>query len=624
MHWGRFVGALLGGLLTSAALAADRDLTIEVTPVFMSVATPQRAKPYRVDLENRGRDTRGVVVITNEQFRMEYPVDLPQGSHKSFTAYIAGDNFYGQTRATLDTSIGSVFFPIQTEGFAQNGVLLISDHSGGISFLRARGQNMSENGTQLTDYDVKPSNTPDRTTGYLGMAAVMLGDGAERMSDDQVAAIRRFLLLGGTLIVQGGASSAVLTDPRWASILPFESVHPETVTYREAVGIMNMGVKGTFTVVKGKKKPEAIVLASLPDGTPFVVKRQAGFGRVIMIAVNMLEGPALNWAGRGGFMSSLNLAEGAQDVGFLISGGRQQDPYGGSYGATPYAYSSSSYSPYGTGSGMANDPFSAKMPETMSVVLVLGIYFVLVVPINLLVLRKLNKGEWAWLTSPLISLAFAGIFFRSAAGLYSATLSTATSGVLIGDGDMSEAYFAGHTQIFFPRGGEYDLGFKNVDSVSGSPNMYGMSSSKVMDKMSPVDTGEIRAQRMQVSNLNFQEFDFQQRFQGGKWFEVTHEGKEYRVTNRSPYHLAKCKLVVDGVAYPVGELGTLASKVTSHKTAQEEPDGIYGNAVTRRCSGQRMAVVGVLSDFKPGPKLGEMAPNYSILNLVYFLNRRTP
>lgn len=377
---------------------------------------------------------------------------------------------------------------------------------------------------------------------------------------------------------------------------------------------MGMTVQGTFTVTNGRSKPEAIVLASLPNGTPFALKRQAGFGRVIVVAANLLEGPALGWSNRGLFLQNMNLGEGSQDLAFVLSGGRQNDPYGGSY-------SYSGVPP--TGSGLANDPFSAKMPDTLSVVLVLGIYFILVVPVNLLVLRKMNKGEWAWITSPIISLVFAGIFFRSAAGLYSATLSTATSGVLVADADVPEAYFAGHAQIFFPRGGQYDLGFKNVDSVSGTQTYYGNNASRVMDKMGPIDTGEIRAPGMQVSNLNFQEFEFQQRFAGGKWFEITRDAAgNYRVTNRSPYNLTHAALVVDGIVLSLADLPQQKTQVTSPKKTSEL-QGIYASSVIRRCSGGRIAVAGNLQDFKPGPQLGEMVPNYSTMQLVYFANRGT-
>ena len=70
----------------------------------------------------------------------------------------------------------------------------------------------------------------------------------------------------------------------------------------------------------------------------------------------------------------------------------------------------------------------ATLPPASQMLMVLAIYFVVVVPVNFLVLKKLGRGEWAWFTAPIISLIFAGVLFSRAQNLYSAKMSTASAG----------------------------------------------------------------------------------------------------------------------------------------------------------------------------------------------------
>ena len=142
-----------------------------------------------------------------------------------------------------------------------------------------------------------------------------------------------------------------------------------------------------------------------------------------------------------------------------------------SYGSSGMVYNPRT----GAYDSVTADPFNTKLPPTTKVLWILCTYFVVIIPINFLLLKKLKRGEWAWFTAPVISLSFAGAFFAAASDLYSAKLSTATQGLLVATAHTPETLFFGKSQLFFPRGGEYDLKLQNLDSLGagqGDPYDY--------------------------------------------------------------------------------------------------------------------------------------------------------
>ena len=156
--------------------------------------------------------------------------------------------------------------------------------------------------------------------------------------------------------------------------------------------------------------------------------------------------------------------------------------------------------------------FQVEMPGTGKVFLILAAYFVCVVPLNFLILRKLNRGEYAWITSPIIGLAFAGVFFLIASDLYGAGLSRSTTGLVVAHQGSSVAYGFGNQELFFPSGGRYDLKFSGVEAISDVPNYnyYMGSLSDTGFAGDLYDVGEITATRAAVSNLAFREIHFRQ------------------------------------------------------------------------------------------------------------------
>lgn len=624
MHTRRFLGIAAVALLAACGFAADRDLEISYSPLFLSVSQPASYAPFKIRCENKGKNTKGVFTVSNGDSRTRYPVDLPKGSRKEFIVYMPPSS-YEATYGTLETDIGTakVKFPERTG--TQNCLISISNTDGILNFAKSlQASRANAMALNFSPMSARPSDLPDRATGYLSASAVVLGDGAERISEDAFRALERYLLIGGTIVVNGGASTPIFNDPKWQHLLPILNPRPETINPNPGETIGGLELQSEFTMSVGRVAPGAIV-KSRYRSHPFVVTKPFGFGRVVFVALNAFEDPVTKWPGKGDLIASLNLSDTSAKIAGLQAAAmmtRQDNsyPYGGAaYPASPYSTPDSS------------DPFSASVPPTSTVVWILILYFVLVVPLNLLILRKMGRGEFAWVTSPILSLGFAAIFFQFAAGLYSADLSTATTGVVISDQHSKLSYFMGGSQMFFPRGGKYDLKLADVEGIEprmADPygHMYGGSQGRGLNDFEPVDTGRIQVQDLSVSNLSFKEFSFYEALEG-EWITVISAGSNaIRITNRSGKGLENATVFFKGGIATAGNFKPGESReVKLVNTGQVQiGDGAYYNGISISdmvaglAKSDRFAVTADLKDFRPGPQIGNLVPNLTRLRLVWF------
>jgi len=261
---------------------------------------------------------------------------------------------------------------------------------------------------------------------------------------------------------------------------------------------------------------------------------------------------------------------------------------------------------------------------------VLAAYFVCVVPINFLVLRKLKRGELAWITAPIISLAFAGMLFRSAGSLYKAGMSTVTSGVVVAQDGSPEAMFIGGTQMFVPRAGSYDLKLKNVDSLGFVPDQEpwrggGMRSGDDSASFASIDDGEIEVPGMSTNNLTFRRLTYRQRVPISSWFHVQlspagETTARCEVTNSSSFTLRNAQIDVGANSLPIGDLppGKKLAMTVSLARDGGTPANDQSDIHMFTLNKSRVALTGQLDGFRPGPQIGESIPGRSEIDFAMF------
>ncbi len=589
-------------------------------------------------LENDGPDVAGVLSVTGEGMETSYPVELPRGARKKLLTLPSAT--YGELRFTLQTGGKDVVRTTMATFMDNTGgsAVLIGDDSGGLAFLRAK-RNEGRQTVAARDVYVTPEEAPGRPVAYRRYNAIVLGPGAERMGDEAVAALKEYAIGGGTVVVLGGASAPILEDKRWAPVLPGRGWRPKTLGASAVLAkIGGAPVPGAFTVLSPEQLAAGARVSS-ENGTALETEVGLGLGRVVVLGYSPLEPPLSTWEGRAkafghlvrasetnranAFVNTFLGASGQRPgtVTYMMSSTSGGPPPMAVPAAGPGVYSTTTYST----TEQRGDPFSTTLPPTGTVFGILAAYFVLVVPVSFLVLRKLKRGELAWITAPLLSLGFAGLLFRSAQSLYSASLSSASQGVVVLQQGSPDAMFYGTSQMFFPRGGVYDLKLKGVDSLNGvqDPDGYGYGSNPLAG-FNLVDVGEVLTPRLEADNLAFREMSYIQRLDNPDWIPFAKVGGKERVENLSPNTfsgaLANGPYLSTAVDLPPG-----GSADVPLGTGDRIPEGgsLDPRDARNFTRSGRIALSGTLVGFRPGPQIGKEVAGRNEVRVLAFAREKT-
>jgi len=634
--------------LLSGGAASGADLKLQAEPAFAGYGAANGTFPLAVSLANSGPDARGSLHVSCGDFQMEYPVELPHGSLKRLVTYPILE--YGsEVDLDLSTNQGGIlgrFHALFGQDPTAQSVLMIGDTQGDLEFLRPQTTSPT---SKMWDCYVKPGDAPDRPVAYSGISAVVLASGSERLGDSVVRALHVYLAGGGTIAFLGGASSPVLSDRRWVDVAPVVPKLPKSVAGSQLVTNISTrnnldDVAGPITITDAEAVPGAIVRRE--NGRIILARKDVGLGKTVFIAFNPIEPPFTRWAGRRAlFQKVLRTDDFAKAKGYLAqftaaSNFNDDDPYSSTGGMPPPGIYSGSMYP-----SRPADPFSTKLPAPAKVLWILCSYFVVIIPINFLLLKKLKRGELAWVTAPLISVGFAGAFFAAASDLYSAKLSTATQGLIVATSGSPDALFVGRSQLFFPQGGEFDLRMNDVESVfapTQGDEYYGYGYRSRDDQQSlqdvnPIDVGHVLVSRMDVGNLSFREIAFKEIVADAKWFDVKLvRSRKLTITNTSHSAMKQVTAIIAGARAGIvsrlgpGESATI--EIPDHLTISA--DDLQGSPYVQRYGGEPTIQYSSLAQISNqtkeivvkaeveapvvGPHVGQVVSDRQSILLAYF------
>lgn len=504
-------------LLPGAAWGQKAPIVIQADSCFAGMA-PRGVFPLVVSIENHGGSADGALQVrslsyTDSQRSYAYPVSLPAGTRKQIVVYPDLNGYTDQISVSFDGSARSqdarVSFPYR-QG-TQIG--LIADGAGSLATLRVtpkqeHGDGPSRGPAKFSDCYARPQEAPDRAVGYQTLRAVVLGDGAERLRPAQWAALRQWVMEGGSLVMVGGAGATYLRVPDAEPFLPVTGLRETALTnlVLPPWGKALPGLPpGGIAVTTGTPKPGASVLAA-QSGQILMATQSLGAGTVLFVAFNPLEKPFHGWAGqRDLWLGLLHQSAATASAAALRNWTAQQK----SFTETPTWYGT-----YASGGVLhavypskGVNPFRIKLPPIATIAWLFLAYFVLVIPVSYFVLKRLGRLEWAWVTSPVLSVLFAYAFYLFTAQLYRAGLSRRTAGVIAAAAGDPQARFDGFSEVFFPRGGSYQIDIPKTEALELTPfvnseeDYYGGSTAT--QALATVDVGQVSAPSLNLGNLAF-------------------------------------------------------------------------------------------------------------------------
>lgn len=401
-------------LMTAPPAAAAAGVSLAVEPAFQGYLKEGEWVTVWVEVRSEGEAAAGEVAVRTapppgmEHLpRPEYavPYDLPPGGSVRLAVALPNEyswpvtvGLYADGQLAEQRTLSLSWEP--------RHVLLAGVLSDDEAALAALSGLRGGDGVRLVRLSAE--TLPDSPTllGSLDLLAIARYD-ADRLTDRQLQALEAWVARGGTLLLFGGPEWPRTLGPLPGSLLPVDISGTAEVPLAplgdlagvplEGSGTVSVGplVRGTVLIRAGEPLPGGG--AAGPGGTGpeagivLAASAQVGSGRVVYLAYDPAQAPVAGWGGHLVLLDRLvGLSAGRRPVvatDWRVQDAIQQIPDWG-------------------------------MPAVWLVGLVLGGYLIAVGPVNYLVLRRLDRREWAWFTVPLLSVLFLGAVYGMGAGRF--------------------------------------------------------------------------------------------------------------------------------------------------------------------------------------------------------------
>ncbi|MEQ8674801.1 MAG: hypothetical protein RLP44_18235 [Aggregatilineales bacterium] len=389
---------LFAGLSAPNAPVAAQDLTdlfsMSINAGFDGYFRSNQWLPVRVSVENNGDPINGRMVVRPETSgsglpnSFSTPVDLPTGSSQVITLYITAYSNARNIRVEIldetDRVVASEETVLRSIATRDRLFVVLSQAAGG-SVINLAAVNTGGNTSYQANWAI--NSLPERAVTLQSVDAMLFNDiDTGTLSLAQRSAIRDWVISGGHLIVAGGASwqssAAGLED-----LLPFVPEDSETETDLDALlrfgGDYATTFDEQFIIATGEPIDGAQVLVSNADGLPLLVRRALGNGTVDYLTVDPNAQPLRDWQ---------NLSE------FWLTELASVD-------AKP-SWTNGFSDWQSANNAVEILPGLELLPSILLLLAFLVGYVALVGPLNYLVLQRINRLDWAWITIPIFIVVF--------------------------------------------------------------------------------------------------------------------------------------------------------------------------------------------------------------------------
>ncbi len=410
------------------------------------------------------------------------------------------------------------------------------------------GLNTGNPGTLQVAEAVTAADLPDKTAGYGGADAVLLRSDApvEGLTEAQISALKGWVIGGGHLIVCGGS------DPTRFSAAFFEGLLPATVGGTGAGGSL---------ILTPKPLPGIHVEPSGSGQSRQIISGPYGAGQVTLTAYD----PALTAQQTPG---ALGLPPVWQKL--LTNSGHSSASV---LTATAALEDSSNQRYYGGGgqSMLSNAVMrgpSLDAPGTSVIAIFLLVYLIVLVPVNYLVLKRLDRKEWAWGTIPALVLLFAAGTFAVGYAAKGGTVFVNRAAIVETTAGHREAGVAAALGLFSPHRTTYDLTLSGANLAAALPNPgYSYNSGGESPSSGPAQIVQTSAgaslPNTPVNMWAMRAFDVRATTDLGGTIDGTLTAPGSVLTgslvNRTPYALSDCAVFYGGKWRQVGPLAAGAT-----------------------------------------------------------------
>jgi hypothetical protein len=456
--------ARAGALVTAAAIAlgplalagfAAGAVTMDARFLLQGHARVGSWAAVEVDLANDGPPIVGELQMdggSQSNARYAMAVDLPTGSRQTYVLHVQPPAFGRALKVDLVANgsvVESATVAYLVHDANQLVVGVIAERPAGIVSELALPANAA--GVTPAIVTLGVGDLPERAAGWSTLDRLIWQDvDSNQLSSAQLEAMREWIAAGGRLVIVGGTAGIGTLSAFPDDLLPYRPTATLDVDPSRLTSLLGPVPDGAAELVAMSGDPgTGRALASSGDRV-VAADRPFGSGRVTILGFD----PTTKWLAESKAVDQLwrGLLPDRSGTGGLI----------------------------GDDSQLVNAVYqlpALALPPTSGLLVIIGAYILIIGPINYLVLRRLDRRELAWVTMPILVLAFSAASFGFGSFLRGTDVVINEIAVVRGAPDATEATAQVYFGIFSPTRTTYRVdvpqGALLASPISGDPTGQG-------------------------------------------------------------------------------------------------------------------------------------------------------
>ncbi len=388
---------LLAPLVTAFSPPPQTAIDLAISAGYGGYYRREQWIPVRVTAANPGDEFAGVVRVRSEDggglVHTEYrtPLDLPRGSRKQVFVYVSLETYSRALSVELVDRAGRIVArrTANLRMVGREDLIYVVVTESALGAVDMTAETPGTGAVYQASWRVE--HIPASAEALLGVDVLLVHDAnTGALSVEQTQAIERWVLAGGHLIVAGGEAWQ-RTTAGLGALLPVElrgtQVLESLAPLADYLRLPGDPLALRTSAVSGTLKPDARALVSAGD-LPLLARRKYGAGIVDFLAVDPNAEPLRSWAGKSRVWYTLVASIG------------QQPSWAFGFRNWPVAREATL------------TLFRTVLPGFGHMSAFLLAYIVLIGPANYLVLRRLNRREWAWVTIPVLVVLFSVLAYN--------------------------------------------------------------------------------------------------------------------------------------------------------------------------------------------------------------------
>ena len=438
------VVALALGSIAALPAVAVNEPTMDAAALLQGHGRIGSWMAVRVHLKNDGPAVVGELrLAAGAQGRTRFgtPVDLPTQSEKDYILYAQPPAFARSLDVTLvagGQTLASKSVPFTIHQATQLIVGVVAEQPQRV--IPALNLVPGVDGQLPAIVPLSSTDLPDRVETWSAIDRLVWQDVDTQITPAQLAALRGWLAGGGRLVVVGGTAGPSILAGLPDDILPYRPTSTVDVAPASLTGLVGT-VPGSATDVPALSGTLARGRALATSGDRAIAAEAPyGLGSVTIVGFD----PTTGWLGESRATQALwrrllpprTPTTAIGDDGQLVS-------------------------------AVSQLPALALPPIGGLLVLLIG-YIALIGPVNYLVLRKLDRREWAWITMPALILVFAAGAYAFGASLRGLDVILNEVAIVRGAPDATEGTAQVYLGVFSPSRGTYQLDIPGGALVSST------------------------------------------------------------------------------------------------------------------------------------------------------------